>query len=673
MSTSRDAISLRNEWLELLFGIEDELGSFKLIDRKSSRVLADNYLYRFVDTDYVKPVLTDWIVKRMRNEVVLSLEGAFKEVKVRQIFRIPYTNPWIEEEICVGNLGGEALNAPKLACGFVRNVDEASEGWRFVAIPFRRELQGLKDEYVDFPPSRILSGKGWFWVWNGGIKKIDAEAFGAEAWAVMDESRDQTLLVLKYSREGIEHSLIESVEGSAVRFGGAGVWLLGDPEKAVTLLPDKTVKFGPTWYELVEGSWKQAYYVFRRFMREQGHGLPEGYDPPVHWNELYDNPLWWEADTPERRSEHYRLENMLTEAEKASELGCESLYLDPGWDTRFGSSIWAEDRLEKLEDFLRIMKEKFDLKVSLHTPLAGWSDVEAYPAEARRQDNNGETMKALCMGSKQYIEEKANRLAKLCKAGVAFFMFDGTFYTGPCFAERHGHPIPYTRVAHCRAILELARMVHKACPSVLIEMHDPIVSGVPIRYAPVYYLHEPGGFDEVWAFEYMWNPMDDLLSGRAISLYYYNLAYELPLYIHIDLRKDNEHALEFWWYASTCRHLGVGGKHPDTKIWEAHKRAMKTYKELKDFYVKGAFYGLSEEVHAHTLPDKGKAVLNVFNLSDKEGTKQIDFRPTEIGLPNAMEFRVVGVSHTKREDRIHVTTELPAYGQGVFLVEAVQP
>ena len=32
--------------------------------------------------------------------------------------------------------------------------------------------------------------------------------------------------------------------------------------------------------------------------------------------------------------------------------------------------------------------------------------------------------------------------------------------------------------------------------------------------------------------------MDDLLSGRAVSLYYYNLAYGIPLYLHIGLKSD---------------------------------------------------------------------------------------------------------------------------------------
>ena len=51
----------------------------------------------------------------------------------------------------------------------------------------------------------------------------------------------------------------------------------------------------------------------------------------------------------------------------------------------------------------------------------------------------------------------------------------------------------------------------------------------------------------------------DLLSGKALSLYEYNLAYDIPLYLHIHCGQDNQQMLAFWWYASTCRHLGIGG------------------------------------------------------------------------------------------------------------------
>lgn len=197
------------------------------------------------------------------------------------------------------------------------------------------------------------------------------------------------------------------------------------------------------------------------------------------------------------------------------------------------------------------------------------------------------------------IEEKVRRLWKLAGNGAVFFMFDGTWFTGPCYSREHGHSIPLKREEHCKAILKMAQLVHEKYPDVLIEAHDPITSGSYVRYAPIYYLHGlPGSFDEIWGLEYMWDPMDGLLSRRALSLYYINLAYEIPIYLHIDLRKDNEDALMFWWYASTCRHLGVGGKHEDPKVWNAHKEAMKLYKK---FYTRGTFYRLEETVHAHTL------------------------------------------------------------------------
>jgi hypothetical protein len=153
----------------------------------------------------------------------------------------------------------------------------------------------------------------------------------------------------------------------------------------------------------------------------------------------------------------------------------------------------------------------------------------------------------------------------------------------------------------------------------------------------MHYLHGlPGGFDEGWGFEYMWDPMEDIISGRAISLYYYNLAYSLPLYLHIDLRKDNANALEFWWYASTCRHLGVGGKHGDPAVWEAHRDAMRRYRRLKAFFTRGVFLGYGEEVHLHLLP--GGAVLNVFNLDSKALCREIEIPVGDLG------FSVGGVS-----------------------------
>src|SRR2546428_13641024 len=108
------------------------------------------------------------------------------------------------------------------------------------------------------------------------------------------------------------------------------------------------------------------------------------------------------------------------------------------------------------------------------------------------------------------------------------------------------------------------------------------------------------GFDSVWAFELLWMPMEDVLSGRAVALYYYNLAYSLPLYIHIDLRTDNRNALVFWWYASTCRHLGIGGTPTHFEKQAAPKKASAAYAKPNTCFKTGKLARVGENLHAHT-------------------------------------------------------------------------
>jgi hypothetical protein len=154
---------------------------------------------------------------------------------------------------------------------------------------------------------------------------------------------------------------------------------------------------------------------------------------------------------------------------------------------------------------------------------------------------------------------------------------------------------------------------------VLIEMHDMLAGGSTERMTPVYYKYGlPGSYDENWGFELMWGSMDDLRSGRARSLYDYNLGCNIPIYLHIDLRKDNEHCVVLWWYASTCRHLGIGGTHASPAVVRAQQNAMNRYRELERFFKRGEFFGISEEIHAHVLPRERAMVVNVFNLSDQD-------------------------------------------------------
>jgi hypothetical protein len=400
----------------------------------------------------------------------------------------------------------------------------------------------------------------------------------------------------------------------------------------------------------------------------------------VHWNELYDNKLYslpmGEMDLPENRKKLYTLDDMKDGAGKARDIGCEALYLDPGWDTNFASKIWDDARLGKLPDFSTMLRNDYGLKLSLHTPLSGWCNATSYSREIDRMNRDGSRVEmSLCGASSQYVDETLSRLSILAKGGVGFFMFDGTMINGECWDHHHGHHVPSRRHDHVEAINRLARAVHEQYPDVLIEMHDQILGGTSLRYVPTYYGYEAlrgingnpdtHGFDSVWGFELMWSPMKDLVGGHSMALYYYNLAYSLPLYLHIDLRKDNPQCLMFWWNASTCRHLGIGGTHPDPAVRKAQKDAMAAYRRLEPFFKMGKFYGLGEMVHVHVHPSEPAAVINCFNLEDKTATQHLEFTPTQIGLDGSREYQVIGATASRKGDLYLLDVVVPALGHAL--------
>ncbi len=680
---------LENAHLRLQVFIADGSINVEFQDKESGRILAQGpYLYK-LEREVEEGQLITGSLLFQKGEISdigaggkeLQITGRVGDLEVIHQFSLVSEKPFLEESFTLRNRGNSSIRIASLRFGFTGSITDAVgvidpelKEDRFVAIPYRRDTLGHNGEYQDYSISDILFKRGWYRNHSVSQKdsRLPAESFGAEGWVWTFENR--SLLILNYSQEHMEFSLIgidKRDDGVYLIFGGCGIWHQ-DPECFRKILPKEKICCGQNRYQLLDGDFKESYYAFRHFMDEHGHSVPEGFNPPVHWNELYDNRLWHitpgQGDTPEARRIHYRLEDMKEEAAKAKELGCESLYLDPGWDINFASTIWDEERLGTAESFIRLMKRKYNLDVSLHCPLAGWCDPSSYPREADRMDANGKRLEGkLCSGAKHYLDEKAKRLLKLCEAGVVFLMYDGTVYTGPCFDKNHNHPVPYTREAHCRAYLELAQRVHKKFPQVLIEMHDMIVGGVRLRYCLTYYLHGLShSFDENWGFEYMWDPMEDLLSGRAISLYYYDLAYSLPIYLHIDLRMDNIHCLEFWWYASTCRHLGVGGKHSEPAIWQAHKAAMQKYLRLKEFYTQGIFYGFGEDVHVHVLPKKQALVINLFNLTDQEVLREESFSLEDVGILADVPLIIEDARSAVKDSLFEFTRRMPPHSAVVI-------
>jgi len=658
------------------------LANTRLIHVPSGLALADgDYSYSFGRPEFKENRLSQSVDGSLDLSFRGTVVGGYLEVQHE--FRISRNQPWLEERIALTNRGSQPLDLACGRCGFLLPLSisggQLAGRWsqfKLTAIPFRRDPGGHRTQYADFSLAEVLTQPYSFEPTGQGT--IVTPAYAAEGWAWTNGK--EGFLIIKYSQKGMEWSVLDRVnlrnEQVALRWGGYGIYR-AEPSQGAWLLPGETHQFGVTKLIAYQGGITEGFYAFREEMTARGHGCPEGFDPPVHWNELYDNKLWWLPDeqqgNPEMRKKYYTLDDMKAEAAKAKAIGCEALYMDPGWDTSFASKIWDDARLGPYPDFTEMLRQSYGLKSSLHTPLSGWCDPSSYPAEMFRMDRYGQRLSwdkrggfpssPLCGASRPYIEETARRLKKLASGGAVFFMFDGDDYHGECWDPRHGHRVPARLEEHVQARSRLARMVHAEYPQVLIEMHGPL---------PIYYGHgrpsddaelsKVSGFDSVWAFELMWMPMEDLLSGRSVALYYYSLAYGLPLYIHIDLRTDNRNALVFWWNASTCRHLGIGGTPEDPQVRQAHKAAMAAYRRLKPFFAAGTFYGIDEMIHLHRHPTESTAVINCFNIEDHLVARRIELEPDRFSLNPKKAYEIKGAPARKTGDKYIIELVIPSDG-----------
>jgi hypothetical protein len=265
---------------------------------------------------------------------------------------------------------------------------------------------------------------------------------------------------------------------------------------------------------------------------------------------------------------------------------------------------------------------------------------------------------------------KKERLLALAESGAIFFMFDFLNYNKDservgvrqvaCLDPSHGHTVPLTRQEHAEAILEVIQTVKQAYPTLLIEAHDRINGGLQ-DYHPLYFQHAlPHSFDSNWGFEYMWDPYNDLISGKALSLYEYNLAYDIPLYLHIHEGRDSTTMLSFWWYASTCRHLGIGGvSDPQTPLYAALKQAVTRYRRLKPFFTEGTFVGIDTFTHVHVLPERNAAVVVLFNMTGDPQERTVHLDASRLGL-GSIDTVVGGQLEGETGERAVVRVTVPA-------------
>ena len=122
----------------------------------------------------------------------------------------------------------------------------------------------------------------------------------------------------------------------------------------------------------------------------------------------------------------------------------------------------------------------------------------------------------------------------------------------------------------------------------------------------------------------------------------------------------------FWWNASTCRHLGIGGTHADPRVQKAQKDAMAAYRRLQSFFKAGTFYGLDEMVHVHVYPSEPAAVINCFNLEDHAVSRRIELSLGKLGLEANRSYQVKGATARRAGGQYLLEVAVPGYGHSLI-------
>lgn len=433
---------------------------------------------------------------------------------------------------------------------------------------------------------------------------------------------------------------------------------------ALRVKPRERVNLGTTAYLPFAGGVEQGFIQYRDYMSDHGATTPDRYDPPINYCVFYEC------------GDYYQYQTLLEEMEYAQALGCTMLYLDQGWEDYAGSGLWDTTRLGRVADFIQVARQR-ELDVGLLVKLHG--RAFCWDRSLTRQDRDGNILPGdrwgignlvgLCPSSPDWKREKTTRLASLVESGVSFFSFDFNDFQPElaCCNPTHDHTIPMTEWEHVRHVATQQEMTKCACPGVLVEAHDWQSAG-EYKY-PVYLFGK--SHDERWGFEYMWHPLEDFKSGRLHNLYYYNLAYEKPLYLHVDLTSDNDHGVVFWYIASTVRHFGVGNY---AALTDARKQMsadwMRIYKQYREFFSRGIFGGRGPCVHWHTIPSEGTVIL-LFNDSGQPTTVSVELSHHDLGLRRGhltMETLYGDMCHEESDDNLVLWQRLEPYSVSIAFI-----
>ena len=388
-------LKIKNNYLELSIGINKRVNLVKIINRLSGRVYADKPYKYFVKYKYGSKVLKSkrFLFQRRSLETgndgsqILTLSGMLdagkeetSQLQIEQVFIVPSNLPYFEEYLRIENTGKYCCQIENIRFGFRKRLYYSQERERglgyfhLIAVPYKR---GCDNKIHDYSIEDIFNNRFENSAWDyeiidlplpisGTQRTVDRKRGRSEGWVWTNE--EEGLLIIKYNQEMIEYSMMEIEEfekDKCLIFGGIGFCLYKEPRAATRINPGEEIAFGVNRYAFFKGGWKEGYLKFKEFMIEKGHSIPKEYNPSIHWNELFD--IGWHHSDKEKFFKYYTRENLFQEAEKAKDIGCELLYLDPGWEVCEGTTLWDEERLGDIEEFIKTIKKRYKIEVGFRT------------------------------------------------------------------------------------------------------------------------------------------------------------------------------------------------------------------------------------------------------------------------------------------------------------------
>ena len=354
------------------------------LDEKSIplRLSEGDYIYRALVTGNDQPfsALQDPVLTA--DSSTLTIRGKLAGLEVEQTFSLPAGKPWMEERIVLRNSSPNQISFAQFEMGFALRLldsdgkvraDLAAD--RVVAVPFRHRTDDANGVVNDFALANLLQETGWEYRPGyrlPGLRRASSRHHFAEGWAWTHGQH--SLGLFSFNQEHLVFSVLSPVQtpqGDVLRFGGFCYLPIQTQPSALTrIAPGQKIALGIMRYQTINGGYTQAAYAYRKMLDEQGCRFPASYNPPVHWEQLYDMKGAWKD-----RLHKYTKASLEKEAQKGRDYSCEALYLDPGWDTTFGSFLWGDKWLGPRKAFINEIQSKYGLKVSLHTPLPPWTTL----------------------------------------------------------------------------------------------------------------------------------------------------------------------------------------------------------------------------------------------------------------------------------------------------------